>query len=132
MVAIGIGLLGLPVWSVTRNRDAPPVVTQPMAAGEPLEIDLLIESSFPCTVVVMNAAVEIVSLTLESSAENVRVQIPVEGTDLVVRADAGMADQRFAVRMQAMHDGSRLADSSFWGSGQLAGVMPIPPPEEAR
>ena len=132
MVAIGIGLLGLPVWSVTRNREAPPVVTEPVAGDQMVEMDLVIESSSPCDVVILNAGDEIVSARLESSATKSRVKIPDAGADLVVRATPGGATARFVVRVEAKRDGSTLADSSFWGNGQLTGVMPIPPLGEAK
>jgi hypothetical protein len=131
-VAIGIGLMGLPVWSVTRSREAPPVVTEPVADDNMVELDLVIESSSPCDVVIMNAGEEIVSTRLESPATQSQVKIPNAGADLIVRATLGGSTARFVVRVEAKRDGSTLADSSFWGAGQLTGVMPIPPLEEAR
>ncbi len=132
LVALGIGLLGVPVWSVTQNREAPPVVVLPPSTEELIEVDLVIESSAPCRVEVVNATKPIFSAALESAAAKATVRIPSAGADLVVSATGGNPDQRFAVRVEASHDGSQLADVSFWGTVQLTGVLSLPSTEETR
>lgn len=132
MVAIGIVLLGVPVWSVTQPGEAPPVLQVSPAVDTVMDIDLIIESSVPCRVEIKNADVSIVSTQLESAPSEATVPIPKHGADLVIRAIANQPGQRLAVRVRAGHDGSQLAEASFWGDGEVAGVLMVADPTEAR
>ncbi len=132
LVALGIGLLGVPVWSVTRGREAPPVMIASPADEEVGDLDLVIESSAPCRVEITLANAQFFSEDVNSAAVKTTVQIPKAGADLVVRATASQSGQRFAVRVRAGHDGSDVADTSFWGDGALAGVLVVPPNGKAR
>ncbi len=132
LVALGIGLLGVPVWRITQTRELPPVVKTPAVVEDLIQIDLMIESSAPCRVEVMNANSRIFSEEVESAPAKTTVQIPNVGADLVVRATANEPGQRFAVRVRAGHDGSDLVDASFWGDGELAGVLAVSATKEVR
>jgi len=132
LVVLGIGLLGVPVWHITQTRELPPVVQALAAVEELMEIDLMIESSTPCRVEIMSANSPIFSEGLGSTAAKTTVQLSKAGTDLVVRAIAKEPGQRFAVRVKTGHDGSELGDTTFWGDGELAGVLPVSATKEAK
>lgn len=129
LVAVALALLGIPVWSLTREKPAAPVVVAEVVPEKRANFEITLVSSAPAALRVMSAnqptrSSENAVSRFETSFEMNAAQ----PEDLAVFADFSDKTSPHAVRAEVRSGGRVLADSTFWGTGVVEDVVEIPAP----
>lgn len=130
LVAIGLALLSIPVWLLT--RPALPAAASVAAPVEPQQMEvfeILLTASSPARLSVraanqpsVESTVPVTSLTASFAMNAARPE------DLAVFGNFDHAAGHSAVRVEVRLAGKILADSTFWGAGLVEDVVTLPTP----
>lgn len=126
LLLIGLVMTGAMVAHVTREREVllPRQVTT-SAETKDVAYDLVITSTVPATLEVTYAGKVLAGSEAPTADFSGKIQLPTEGSDLVVSAKWEPANVRGAVRVQVLADGDVLADKTFWGEGSVEDVCTV-------
>ena len=129
-MAVGLALLGVPVWVLTSPTPAgPPAVAVPTGPEKTSVYDVFVTASHPGHLGVRVAnqpAIE--SPGAASSLAASFTMSTSKPEDLAVFGNFGPDAGSSALRVEVRHAGRTLADSTFWGTGLVEDVVNIPTP----
>lgn len=126
LVALGLAVAGVPVWSLTRQRDTADV-EKPAPAAEERVVHLQITSSTPALVSVESASRSILETSEPATAADARFsQNASAPDDLIVRAKWD-APGMHAIRIRVVEKEDTLLDQTFWAERELEDVVSFQP-----
>ena len=132
LVALGVILMGLPVWWLTHPGALPErIIQQAAATSEPLKVTLVFAQA-PQSFTLTNLGKLIASGEGPTTEFNASwpARLPKEGTDLLLKVQWPGKSPRTAVEIKVESSGAVLAEQTFWGTGtltELLTVLPIKP-----
>lgn len=129
LVATGLVLLGLPVWSLTRpvKPDALPVPAVEPRKMQTYAIRLTASAPARMTVSAANQTAE----ESQSPATSLATTYTMDAAapdDIVVSGRFDDSSNPAALRVEVTAAGKKIADSTFWGNGTVEDVVSIPKP----
>jgi len=129
LVALGVILMGLPVWRLT-HVVAPPAPTsqQETSAAKTLTVTVTFAHA-PESFVLTNLGQSILSGAGPTTEFTVpwSVSLPKEGADLLLKVKWPANAPHTAVEIKVESSGNSLADQTFWGTGTLTELLTVIP-----
>jgi hypothetical protein len=128
-VAFALGLMGIPVWLLTREQ---PTLTAPPAEILPEKnatFHVMLTASAPAFLRVMAANQPTASS--DGPAASFQADFEMDAAqpeDLAIFADFTDKTRPHAVRAEIRMGDTLLADSTFWGTGLVEDVLEVPEP----
>lgn len=131
LVALGMVLMGLPVWRLT-HAEAPAEPGKPAETIQEEALELTVTFAHaPASFEVTQAGKPILSgigpaTTFHGAWQ---VSLPKEGADLLLKVTWPSSTPRTAVEVQVTKSGNTVADRTFWSEGSLTEILTVLPPQ---
>ena len=128
LVFAGFLLLGVPVWSITREKPVPPIVAAEKAAAPAAPLRVTLTFAQPPTSFSLKHLGSILCDGGGGEREfhcNWNTALPSEGADLLLTATWPDGPQT-AVRIQVTRDQQTLTDQTVWGQSNLVETITVP------
>lgn len=129
LVAAALGLLALPVWSLTgaSRPSVPAPLANEVEPATTAPYRMLLTASAPAVIEASAANLPpAASVGLVKTLEANFTMSATQPEDLVVSARFGNAAGQAALRVVVEKDGQTVVDRTFWGSGVIEDVVEIP------
>jgi hypothetical protein len=122
LLALLLGLTGIPVWSLTRPeiRHATPTPAAGPVSNRPLEIT--VTTSAPAEVALQLSG----STIWDNRTASETLAIPAEATDLVATVRWPGATTPQAARLVFSRDGETVLDTTLWGEAKTTEAVTLP------
>ncbi len=127
LLALGLLLAGLPVWSLTRPHEHERPVAPPVAkstATRPLELEITTTS--PATIELRHSGQLVWSSPAPADTFITTLPAEKDATDFIATIRWLDASKQNAARFQFSYDGDTLADRTLWGEQTTEDVLTVP------
>ncbi len=122
LLLIGFSLLGIPVWSMTRERKTSSMNAPSVVAAPAQQLHVTVSFAEPPSSFRLKYHDEILCEGSASDREfscDWDIVVPPEGVDLLLKAEWPSQSPKTAVRVEITRDDSVLVDQTFWAHTRL-------------
>lgn len=129
LLLIGFSLLGVPVWSMTREKQVSPAVATVVVAAPAQQLRVTLSFAEPPLSFRLKHDDEILCEGSAPDGEFSRdwkIVVPPEGVELLLKAEWPFPSPKTAVRVEISRGDNGLVDQTFWTEGSLVQSVTVP------
>ena len=129
LLLIGFSLLGVPVWSMTREKRLRPALSNVVIAAPAQQLRVIITFAEPPLSFSLKYRDEVLCEGAAPDREfsyNWEIAVPPEGVDLLLKAGWPPSAPKTAARVEIFRDDTRLVDQTFWTQNSLVESVTVP------
>lgn len=129
LVLIGFSLLGIPIWSMTREKKLSPAFATVGIATPAQQVRVILSFAEPplsFSLKYLNEVLREGSAPDREFSCDWKIVVPPEGVELLLKAAWPPSAPKTAARVEIFRDDTMLVDQTFWTENSLVESVTVP------